>query len=298
MKITESIEGYLATLAGKSPNTVNAYRRGLDLLERSLGDDGRDQVDQLTDDVAEVFYLELLEQVAPQTANLYASAVRGWLGFLVRRKLLPVGFDAMAALEALKAVVVTPGYRAPRTDVDCEAVVQAAYEVRLPRRRRTQNAVRLQVLRDRALIRVLYATGLRRDEVRRLNTTDIDDDAIILTGKGGRERVAFLTAEAIEAVRVYLDERPPIRPRRGSQPLFTSDRGRGKGRISLRQISRVVAQLASLAYARRLIRNGVDLAEVQDLLGHASPVTTKTIYARFDRAHLERAHQRSTRKED
>ena len=135
MKITESIEGYLATLAGKSPNTVNAYRRGLDLLERSLGDDGRDQVDQLTDDVAEVFYLELLEQVAPQTANLYASAVRGWLGFLVRRKLLPVGFDAMAALEALKAVVVTPGYRAPRTDVDCEAVVQAAYEVRLPRRK-------------------------------------------------------------------------------------------------------------------------------------------------------------------
>ena len=199
---------------------------------------------------------------------------------------------------------MTPGYKAPRSDVNCEAVVDAAFNVRLPRRRREWNGTRIQVLRDRALLQVLYATGMRRDEVRRINVDDIDDDAIILTGKGGRERVAFLDAEAKVAIDRYLAERPAIRPRRGPQPLFTSDRST---RISLRQISRVVSQLAASvdepgvaphdfrhAYARRLIRNGVDLAEVQDLLGHASPVTTKTIYARFDRAHLERAHKQST----
>ena len=277
----------------------------MDLLEISLDADGITQVADLTDDIGETVYLEWLEQVSARTANLYASALRGWLAYLVRRRALPAGFDSLAALESLKAVRVQPGYHSPRADVDCEAVVEAAYKTRLPRRKAEWNATRLQVLRDRALLQCLYATGLRRDEIRRTNVADIDDTAIILTGKGGRERVAFLSDEAATALGAYLAERPPIRPRRGPQPLFTSDRGQ---RISNRQIGRVVAHYAQQAdqqvachdfrhaYARRLIRNGVDLAEVQDLLGHASPETTKTIYARFDQAHLIRAHQQSIRK--
>jgi site-specific recombinase XerD len=160
------------------------------------------------------------------------------------------------------------------------------------------------------LLHVLYSSGMRREEIARLNRTDLDDgwraDALI-TGKGDKERIVFLGDEALAAVRQYVEARadPYL-------PLFLRhDKGRGRPgpggsryRLSPHSIWGIVktyAQqvgVAATPHAFRhtkasvLLNRGAKLSEVQDLLGHASPETTKRIYAHYEVAHLRDAFDR------
>jgi site-specific recombinase XerD len=165
-------------------------------------------------------------------------------------------------------------------------------------------------LRDRALLHVLYSSGMRREEVSRLNRADLEDgwrgDALI-TGKGDKERVIFLSEEALATVRRYVDERADT-----FAPLFLRhDQARGRPgpggaryRLSPQSIWNVVRHYSRLAgvpatphafrhtKASVMLNRGAKLSEVQDILGHASPETTKRIYAHYEVAHLREAFDR------
>lgn len=169
---------------------------------------------------------------------------------------------------------------------------------------------RLELLRDRAILRVLYATGMRRTEVASLTRADVADgfaQEAIITGKGQRERTVFFDDATLAVIRTYLDARADR-----FEPLFLRhDTARGSpgagGRnyaMGEKTVWNVVRKYGALAgveasphdfrhdKATTLLNQGAHLSEVQDILGHASPETTKTIYAHYDRSRLREAFDR------
>lgn len=137
--------------------------------------------------------------------------------------------------------------------------------------------------RDRAVLELLYATGIRVAELAGLQVEDVDlrEGAVRVTGKGGKERIVPVGRKAVEALRVYLAERTE-----GSGPLF---RNRWGGRLTVRSLHRIVGARARAAglsrrvtphtlrhtFATHLLDAGADLRLIQELLGHARLGTTQ-----------------------
>jgi integrase/recombinase XerC len=161
--------------------------------------------------------------------------------------------------------------------------------------------------RDRAVMELLYAAGLRVSELVALDLDDIKLEKRVLRvrGKGRKERLVPFGRPAADAIRRYLGDR--IRWRRGivdeAEPLFVNQRG---GRLSdrsvRRQLDRAVRRTADVnhlhphalrhAFATHLLEAGMDLRAIQELLGHSSLASTQ-VYTRVDLAHLMEVHRRS-----
>jgi site-specific recombinase XerD len=164
--------------------------------------------------------------------------------------------------------------------------------------------------RDRAILELLYGTGIRVGECERLDTTDLDlQEATLLIrdGKGKKDRAVPLGTQAARALDHYLtDGRPALLSRTSPAALFLARGGRRLLRQSIEKLVRVHARTAMIeprisphtlrhACATHLLRGGADVRHVQALLGHKS-LTTTARYTRVDtkdlREVLERAHPR------
>ncbi|MFO7587618.1 MAG: tyrosine-type recombinase/integrase [Gemmatimonadota bacterium] len=179
-------------------------------------------------------------------------------------------------------------------------------------------AVRSRRLRNRAILELLYSSGLRLSELHGLDRADLDlaERRVRVRGKGNRERIVPVGSRAAAALAVWIGERPaagaPGAEGRGvaqgrGDPLFTTESG---ARLSRRQIQRVVAAWLSEAaegegmsthslrhsFATHLLDAGADLMAVKELLGHASLSTTR-VYTHTSRERLletyRRAHPRA-----
>jgi integrase/recombinase XerD len=166
-------------------------------------------------------------------------------------------------------------------------------------------------LRDRALLEVMYACGLRASEVIGLEVTDIDLDEGLLRarGKGSKERVVPVGSAAVAALRSYLAHgRPALVKLAPERALFVNFRGQALTRQGLYKIVRRHATSVGLAdrmsphtlrhtFATHLLSGGCDLRSVQEMLGHADVATTQ-LYTHLSPDHLKdvyfRAHPRAT----
>ena len=171
-------------------------------------------------------------------------------------------------------------------------------------------------LRDRALLEIVYAAGLRVSEARNLDVQNVNvrTREVLVTGKGSKQRVVLMGATARDALGLYLrEERPKLLGRESGNALFLNRFG---GRLSQRSIQEKVRRYAAEAglgsnvhthtlrhsFATHLLEGGADLRVVQDLLGHASPSTTQ-IYTHVTQSQARevymaahpRAGKRSTR---
>jgi integrase/recombinase XerC len=159
-------------------------------------------------------------------------------------------------------------------------------------------------LRDRALLELLYSSGLRVSELTGLDLDDFDLDgaAVRVRGKGRRERIVPVGSKAVAAVRDYL-----ARERRGGSaagPLFLNVRDGGRltsrsvhrllGARALRQgwPRRVSPHALRHSFATHLLVGGADLRAIQEMLGHRSLSTTQR-YTRLDFEHLTRVYEAS-----
>lgn len=169
--------------------------------------------------------------------------------------------------------------------------------------------------RDRALLEMLYGSGLRVSELVSLRAAQIDwdEDFLRITGKGAKTRYVPLGKVAAAALRDYLNTARPKLLRNGKRAdtLFLSVRGEALTRERIRQIIKKRAALAGLpenvyphllrhSFATHLLENGADLRVIQDMLGHADLATTQ-IYTHVDRKRLvsimENFHPRGRRKD-
>jgi len=314
--LADAMAAFAESLRGKSPHTAHTYATALDRFAAYLAERGVDAgtpTAALPADVLERYYTWLVGhygRAARATHSTYLAGARAFLRFLERRR-----WGARAATyeqlqEGLRAVVGRASYRTPRVDQGLPLVVTYALELPLPAPTGHNDARRLELLRDRALLLTLYGTGLRRAEVAALNRADVDDgwaDRALVVGKGSKERVVFFDPDSLAAIRTYLAARADR-----YAPLFLRhDKGRGKPRaggenyrLSPQSIYNIVRHYAEAVGVRAsphafrhqkasaLLNAGAQLAEVQDLLGHASPDTTKRIYAHYETGHLKAAFDR------
>jgi site-specific recombinase XerD len=314
--LAEALTAFAATLVGKSPHTARTYATGLDRLQEYLAARGvapDTPTGLLPGDLLEGFYTWLVARFgrgARSTHQTYLAAARAFLRFLERRRWGPQAASFEQQREAVRALVARGGYRTPRIDQGLPLVVAYVLELPLPPAGDEHRARRLELLRDRALLLTLYGTGLRRAEVAALNRRDLDDgwaDRALIAGKGGKERVVFFDPDSLAAIRAYLAARADH-----FVPLFLRhDRGRGQPgpggeryRLSAQSIYEIVRRYARAVgvhasphafrhqKASQLLNAGAQLAEVQDLLGHASPETTKRIYAHYETSHLKATFDR------
>ena len=156
-------------------------------------------------------------------------------------------------------------------------------------------------LRDKAILELLFSTGLRVSELCSLNIDiDLKKDEMPIRGKGEKVRVVFLSQEAKDAVAEYLRNRKDM-----EEPLFISPGQNGGKRLDPRSIQRIVKHYAIKAgitknvtphvirhsFATDLLQNGADLRSVQMMLGHSS-ITTTQIYTHITDKQLRDVHKK------
>lgn len=172
----------------------------------------------------------------------------------------------------------------------------------------------LRDLRDKAVLELLFSTGLRVSELSALNRDiNLDRDEMSVRGKGEKVRVVFLSDEAKRAIKRYLDKRIDIDdalfvqlPGKGGEKTFNkATKNRESLRLTSRSIERIVKKHAIQAgiskkvtphvvrhvFATDLLSNGADIRAVQTMLGHASIITTQ-IYTHITDKHLREIHKK------
>lgn len=291
----DAFEAHLAVERNVSPNTVAAYLRDLrQYLEFLRGRPPEDADYALLRKYAQHLASEGLE---PASRQRKLAAVRAFYKFLVRERL--AAKNPTKGLRAPKQ-----GHRLPRF-LDPQEVrsLLAAPDPRTP-----------QGLRDRALLELLYATGLRVGEAAALRleaveTLQTDDQGLaelVVEGKGRKERGVLLDGRALAALRLYLERGRPELARRAARPpelLFLNPSGGG---LTPRSIQRLIAKHAAAAgimkevtphvlrhsFATHLLEGGADLRAVQELLGHASLSTTQ-IYTHVTADRLKQVYRKA-----
>ncbi len=288
--LLDAFLAYLEIERGLSPNTIDAYRQdGTNFLE-SLSDGLVNNPSLLVEkDVFNFLVSERQRGRSVSSVRRSLSAVRTFLRFLVRERV--VDTNPAQNLES------------PRTWKHLPDILEVEEVNRL------LNAVEEHPSRfprrDRAILELAYATGLRVSELCHLTVPSIRKDLGILhcLGKGSRERVVPINRSSIEAVTAYEEtERPRLARLRKTDVLFLSRGGRPLGREVVRALLRRYCRAAGLSgtisphtlrhsMATHLLRGGADLRVVQEILGHVNVATTE-IYTHIERSELKAAHKK------
>ena len=276
---------YLVVERGLAANTVESYRRDLRRYVDVLAAHGRTELrDVRTADVAA--FLAALRTgdedhppLAVSSAGRAVVAVRGLHAFALAQGLC-------AGDPARDVTPPAPPKRLPKAISvgEVERLLEAAGSMQDPNPR---------VLRDRALLEFLYGTGARISEAVGLDLRDLDlsaDPAVLLSGKGGKQRFVPVGSYAVRALEAYLVRGRPVLAagaRRPSNAVFLNARG---GRLTRQGAWGVLGEAADRSgisgasphtlrhsFATHLLDGGADIRVVQELLGHAS-VTTTQVY--------------------
>lgn len=295
---------FLKTL--QSPRTADTYRWALKAFSNFVEETGYAgydpeasvpfPVERLSDDVLEVYFSWLNEQdKSQQTVRTYLSALRRFLTWLDARDLFSSEFQLSKAHNRLKAAQGQKGripYKHRRVDPELPRVVTYYDSMPLPQGDGRQSRLaRLKILRARAIVHTLYASGGRVSEVASLTREMVLDgriDEVHIVGKGGQPRLILLTRDAMRAIQVYLAERADDNP-----GLFVSlGRGRGQplGRGTMWAVVKEAAKSLGLHKATsphsfrhfratQLLNEGMPLESVQAYLGHQDISTTRKVYA-------------------
>lgn len=230
------------------------------------------------------------ETLSKKTQNYYMIALRAFLKFLAKKEVKSMSPEQieLAKVPERSLDLITPQ--------------------ELSRLLKTPSGSELKDLRDRAILELLFSTGLRVSELCSLTTdTDFSAGEFSVRGKGGKVRVVFVSDEAKTAVKNYLSKRKDM-----SDALFVQVDGIAKKEktkdvkpLTRRSIERIVKQLAIKAgiskkvtphvirhsFATDLLSNGADLRSVQMLLGHAN-ISTTQIYTHITDKGLRDTHKK------
>lgn len=285
------IEQYLDAVwmeRGLSENTLASYRRDLTQYAGWLQAHGQRLTDAGRDDLQRHLAWRFAERVKASSTARLLSSLRGFYRYLVREKLLET--DPTLLIESPKK-----GRSLPKTltESDVESLLQAP-DVSDPLE-----------LRDRAMLELLYATGLRVTELVTLQRSQVNlrQGVIRVMGKGSKERLVPLGEEAIGWVLQFVrDGRPQLISDTTSEVLFPSRRGQQMTRQTFWHRIKRYAVVAGVdkplsphvlrhAFATHLLNHGADLRVVQMLLGH-SDLSTTQIYTHVAQHRLQSLHSK------
>ena len=272
--LESQLEEYLQWLTiekGRSRATIEAYRRDV----RAFAKWWLPHDDLITLDTGdlETYVTKLQESKSNSTVSRALASIRGLLRYLVDEGVLD--HDASARVASPRRGRTLPK---PLSETEMQRLLGVV------------PAITAVDLRDAALLELLYGTGVRVSEVVGLSVGDLDfdEELILVTGKGSKQRLVPMGATLRRALRRYLDEsRTTLTQRRRSQAVFLNVRG---GSLSRQGIDLIIHRYALIAgidrhrvsahvfrhsCATHMLARGADIRVVQELLGHASIATTQ-----------------------
>jgi integrase/recombinase XerD len=284
----DAIDAFIDALwleEGLSKNTLSAYRRDLSLYGQWLAAKGRAIDGSSETDINGYFAARHAESKAT-TANRRLTVLRRYFRWALRERLITA--DPTLRLSAAKQPLRVPK---TLTEAQVEALL-AAPDEDTP-----------LGLRDRAMLELIYASGLRVSELVGLKTFHLgmNEGVLRVMGKGGKERLVPFGLVARDWINRYLTEsRPAILAGQQTEDLFVTARGKGMTRVMFWMLVKKYARHADIhvplsphtlrhAFATHLLNHGADLRAVQMLLGHAD-ISTTTIYTHVARERLKQLH--------
>lgn len=257
---------YLSSEKGASHNTIEAYQRDIDQFIKFL----ETQSIHLWSDVQQenlIAFLSLKQNQKFASSSICRAliAIKVFFRFLKREKLIDSNFTSL--LDSPKIWQLVPDILS--LEKMEKLLQQPDPETRIG-------------ARDRAILEVLYACGLRVSELCTLKLYDVDDTYVRVKGKGGKERIVPLGSKAIEAIDYYLNFRDC---KERDDALFIGKKNLPLSRITVWKMVKYYAKKAQITksisphtfrhtFATHLLDNGADLRIIQELLGHASIGTT------------------------
>ena len=271
---------------GLSRNTLDAYRRDLTLFGQWLAEQGV-VLQDATEAHINGYFAARHSQTRATTANRRLTVFKRYFRWALRERLI-------TADPTLRLLAARQPLRVPKTlsEAQVEALLNAP-DTGTP-----------LGLRDRAMLELMYASGLRVSELVTLRTyhVGLNEHVLRITGKGNKERLVPFGQVAGDWLQRYLHEgRPQILAGQQSEDLFVTSRGSRAGeamtRVMFWQLVKRYAQQAGItaplsphtlrhAFATHLLNHGADLRAVQMLLGHAD-ISTTTIYTHVARERLK-----------
>ncbi len=270
---------------GLSRNTLDAYRRDLTLLGTWLGGQGKNVL-QANEADLNSYFAHRHSQTRATTANRRLTVFKRFFRWALRER--QIGVDPTVRMQAARQPL-----RVPKT------LTQAQVEALLD----APDIGTALGLRDRAMLELMYASGLRVSELVTLKTWNVgmNEGVLRVVGKGGKERLVPFGQVAQQWLESYLrDARTAILGRQQTDDLFVTARGSGMTRVMFWMIVKKYALVAGIttplsphtlrhAFATHLLNHGADLRVVQLLLGHAD-ISTTTIYTHVARERLRQIH--------
>ncbi|MBM3470726.1 MAG: site-specific tyrosine recombinase XerD [Armatimonadetes bacterium] len=286
----EAYLNYALAERGLARNTVEAYARDLWDFMAFAARRGVTEPSAVRRSALTLYLLSLRGRgLAPSTVARRLAALRGWTAFMLREG--QIADDPAHDLSPARRV-----HRLP-------SVLTVDEVERILGQPQGDGPA---ALRDRAILELLYAAGLRVSELVALDAGDVhlSMEYVRCVGKGSKERIVPIGSQAVNAIRRYLAmARPVLAGSRARKALFLNRRG---GRLSRQSVWTVLRGCAARAgirkplgphtlrhsFATHMLDGGADLRAVQEMLGHASIVTTQ-IYTHLTRSRLREAYRRA-----
>ncbi len=282
--IVEKFLNYLTVEKGLSPNTLEAYNRDLKKFTKHLEENGQKLQSFNRNDI--VSFISSLRDNGNQTATLARniSTLRTFSRFLLLEGILKE--DPVENLSTPKG-----WKRIPRIIGTEEVSILL----------NTPEGKKLS-LRDRAMLEIIYSSGLRASEVINIKLEDINFEAgfITVVGKGSKERIVPISHVTLGTLQLYIEEsRPEILGKRTSPYLFLAKGGKPMTRQRLWQLTKTYSKDLSIelsphmlrhCFASHMLDNGADLRALQKMLGHTD-ISTTQIYTKVTPERLKKVHK-------
>ena len=286
---------YLEIERGRSQRTIRNYHHYLRRLSDFAGDIKLEDIDPDTIRKWRLWLNRLAsdrgDDLSKQTQNYHLIALRNFLKYCGKR-----GFEVMAP-DKIELAKVSRKQVTFLTQEEVERIISAP------------NIEEISGLRDKALLELLFSSGLRVSELVGLNIEHINlkRREFTVRGKGQKDRPIFISGSAAEALEKYLEKRADT-----LQPLFisisanhTATTDGNYKRLTARSVQRIVQKCALQAgitkhvsphtmrhsFATDLLMNGADIRSVQTLLGHSN-ISTTQIYTHITDPHLKSVHEK------
>ena len=289
MKIyCEAFDDYLKVEKGLSANSLLSYQQDLKKYVSYLENRGISEPLKITPKDISEFLFSLRNRVSIITIARILSTIKSFHKFLVREKI--TANDPANFLETPKVEKKIPSF------LNLEEIQKI---LKVP------NLKNCQGIRDRAILELMYATGLRVSEVSYLRNSDINLDLgfIKCKGKGSKERIVPLGKIAQHFLQRYIQEsRPKLLGKGVNQYLFLAQGARRLSRQSIWKMIKNAVKIAAIrkkvtphtlrhSFATHLLERGADLRSVQEMLGHSSIITTQ-IYTHINQTRLKEIHSK------
>ena len=288
--LVDAFLDHLAVERGLAANTRTAYGADLTQFVSFLR---RHRIDEINSVQRQDITNYLVEQrkrgLTARSVSRHLAAIRMFCRFLFREKML--------------AADITQTIDSPKL---CRTLPQTLDYQEVERLLAAPPPHRRLGLRDKAMLELMYATGLRVSEIAKLTLSEINLEAGFLRtfGKGSKERIVPVGRQATDWLRQYLQEARPTIGKNGRNraEIFLSTRGSPLSRKTIWHLIKKYARQAGIgknitphtlrhSFATHLLDNGADLRVIQEMLGHADIATTQ-IYTDVDRRRLKDIHYR------